>query len=329
MIFAEHMESFYRVIDDPNPEADFGTAEGYETLRRAMVVLNTDTIFGPLSYNDDQRNVGRGAAGTQWQPQTVDGNTTYRNVLVSPFLEAEADSKIPAPSAVNCTAGSYVNETLVLHEESILGNKCEVCPVDTYTATSNQLLQCHVCPVGSTTGGLTGQAHCVQENDNLLSAGTLSFGYLAASITWILSLGFIGWLIKNKSHPVVQLSQFEYMIMICIGAILSSSTIIALSIQAGSDEDTSVATRACQAAPFLYTIGWVLQYGSLTAKSFRLAKIMNNRIGLRVTVTAYDTMYLVAGVLALDLIVVITWTATYPLEVSCSIEVSLFHRLVY
>lgn len=314
MIFAEHIESFYRVVDDPDPSNDFKTEEGYEALRRAMVVLNTDTIFGPLSYNYDQRNNGRGAAGTQWQTQNIDGESIFRNVLVSPFLQAEAESKIPAPSAVNCTPGYYVNETLVTDGDAILASKCDACPVNTFTPFSNQLLQCHTCPKGSTTGDLTGEAYCIQENDNLLNAGALSFGYLAVCITWILSIGFIGWLVKKRKHPVVLLSQFEFMVMVCVGAFISSSTIIALSIQAGSDEDTDGATIGCQAAPFLYTIGWILQYGSLSAKSFRLAKIMNNQNRVRVTVTAMQTMTIVGFVLALDLIVVIVWTATHPLE---------------
>ena len=198
MIFAEHLESFYRVVDDPDPATDFATEEGYERLRRAMVVLTTETIFGPLTFDDHQRNNGRGAAGTQWQVDTTtitsssstNNETTYRNVLVAPTAEAEADVIIPAPSAVNCSPGYFVNETLVATGGAILGNKCDLCPVDTFTATPNQQLQCHACPEGSSTGGSTGESFCVQEQDNLLSPATLGFGYMAACITFLLSFVF-------------------------------------------------------------------------------------------------------------------------------------------
>ena len=320
MIFAEHIESFYRVVDDPDPASDFASEEGYERLRRAMVVLTTDTIFGPLSYNSYQRNIGRGAAGTQWQVDTTNTNNStdgviFRNVLVSPNAQAEADVIIPAPSAVDCDPGFFVNETLVATRGAILGSKCDMCPVNTYTATSNQQTQCRACPDGSTTGGSMGGSFCVQEQDNLLTNATLAFGYAAVAATWILSFSFMLWLIWNRNNPVVRISQLEFLMIVCMGAIISSSTIISLGFQAGHDEDTDKASKACKAAPFLYTIGWVLQYGSLSAKSFRLNKILNHPTMLRVKVTFAETASFLAGILVLDLSVVITWTIVHPLEV--------------
>jgi 7 transmembrane sweet-taste receptor of 3 GCPR/Tyrosine-protein kinase ephrin type A/B receptor-like len=314
VMFAQHLEAFYRVVDDPDPDSDFGTEEGYELLRRAMVVLNIDTIFGPLSYNEDQRNVGRGAAATQWQWHNVNNESVFGNLLISPASQAEAVIVFPAPSAVQCSPGYYVNETIVTTGDAILESKCAQCPAGTFTAESNQQLQCQACPEGSSTDGAIGQSNCSHENENLLSPGTLAFGYIAAGITWILSIAFAGWLFKHRNDPVVLLSQLEFMLLVCLGAVISSSTIFALSVQAGPDEDTTSASLACQAAPFLYTTGWVLQYASLSAKSWRLHRIMNG--GRRVKVTARETGSIVAAILALDWIVVITWTVVYPLEVS-------------
>jgi 7 transmembrane sweet-taste receptor of 3 GCPR len=316
VIFAQHLEAFYRVVDDPDPGTDFDTDEGYELLRRAMVVLNVDTIFGPLSYNEHQRNVGRGAAATQWQWRTVNNELIFGNLLVSPASQAEAVIVLPAPSAVNCSPGNYVNETMVMTGDAILESKCDQCSADTFTAESNQQLQCQACPEESGTDGDTGESNCVREDENLLSPGTLAFGYIVAGITWILSIGFAFWLFKHRMDPVVLLSQLEFMLLVCLGAIISSSTIFALSVQAGSDDDTTSASRACQAAPFLYTTGWVLQYASLSAKSWRLHRIMNGGALRRVKVTAMETGAIVAAILALDWIVVITWTVAYPLEVS-------------
>jgi hypothetical protein len=147
---------------------------------------------------------------------------------------------------------------------------------------------------------------------------TLGFGYASVTIVWVISLSFITWLLWHRNDPVVRISQIEFMLLVCIGAIVSSSTIIALSWQAGSndaDSDLDAASRACQAAPFLYTIGWVLQYGSLSAKSFRLHKIMNHLSMQRVTVTAWETASFLLRILILDLVVVVVWTALHPLEV--------------
>jgi hypothetical protein len=323
VLFAQHIESAYRVIDDPDPMTDFSNPEGYERLRRDLIVLNVDTIFGPVAFNTAQRNIGRAAAGTQWQPVTVDDTdgsnvttqkTLYNNVLVSPFFQAEAEVVIPAASAVNCEPGSYIQETLITNGSAILDNKCAPCPIDTFTAQPNQWLSCQPCPYGSSTVEQTGQHYCVAENDNLLSTATLVFGYTAVAITWLCSASLLYWLITNRKDPVVRISQYEFMILVCVGACISSSTIIALSWQAAHDEDTDAASRACQAAPFLYTIGWVLQYASLSAKSFRLHKIMNHPSMQRVTVTVWETANFIVRILVLDLLVVIVWTIVHPLE---------------
>ena len=322
MIFAAHLENAYRVEDNPDPLTDFSSEEGYERLRRDLIMLNIDSIFGPVQFNEAQRNIGRGAAGTQWLP--LNNDRSFRNALVSPFFQAEAEAVLPAASAQECNPGHYVNETLISSGSSLLQSKCSECPVDSYTAISNQQLQCNICPEGTSTGGLTGAKYCVKVNDNLLSKTILGFGYAAVCIVWVVSGCFMAWLYKHRNDPLVRISQVEFLFLICIGAIISSSTIIALSWQAGSSEhhrngynnDAAAASRACQAAPFLYTVGWGLMYGSLSAKSFRLHKVMSHPSMQRVTVTIWETLSFLFRILAIDLIIVIIWTTLYPLEVN-------------
>ena len=62
------LESFFRVEDIPDVEGTF--RDRYEVLRRALVNINAQTIFGPVQFNEYQRNNGRGAAGTQWLPKS-------------------------------------------------------------------------------------------------------------------------------------------------------------------------------------------------------------------------------------------------------------------
>ena len=56
------LESYFRVEDFPDVGGTF--TDRYEVLRRALVNLNAQTIFGPVQFNEFQRNNGRGAAGT-------------------------------------------------------------------------------------------------------------------------------------------------------------------------------------------------------------------------------------------------------------------------
>ena len=330
VLYSQHLQATYRVDDAPNPLADFNTTEGRERLRRAMVVLNVETIFGPVAFNEDQRNIGRGAAGTQWLPLQADGS--YLNALVSPFLQAEASTVIPAASALPCPAGQFINETYRASMGSILAGGCHGCPDGFFTNRPGEVYECRACPEGSSTEGATGATRCVAVEDNLLPLGIRIFGYAAVFMTWCFAIGFFIWMCHNRSDPVVKVSQFEFLALICVGAMISSSTILALSIQASSDQDTSIASSACTAAPFLYAIGWVLQYGSLSAKTFRLFKIMkNNKEMRRVKVTALQMSRIVVVALVIDLAIVISWTVISPLVVRTKISshvVRLFLRFL-
>lgn len=142
MLVAELLEQVYRVVDYPDVMTDFSTPEGYERMRRALMVVNANTIFGPVSFNKFQRNVGRGAAGTQWLPSftslnnetsTNNNKEEYFNALIYPFLQAESDTVLPAESAILCDAGEFVNQSLFLDDDSLLTSKCSPCPINTFT----------------------------------------------------------------------------------------------------------------------------------------------------------------------------------------------------
>jgi hypothetical protein len=83
VLFAQHLVSAYRVVDYPDPIADFASEAGREALRRDMMVLKADTLFGPVSFDENQRNNGREAAGSQWLPNKVVVNPNKKMLQVS------------------------------------------------------------------------------------------------------------------------------------------------------------------------------------------------------------------------------------------------------
>lgn len=320
VLYSQHLIDSYRVIDHPDPLADFAQPESRELLRRDMLGLKVDTIFGPISFDDNQRNNGRSSAGTQWLPRrrsdkkSETNTTSFVNMLVAPFLQAEAASVVPSSSALNCSAGTFVNETSRLENGSILESGCTDCPIDTFLPTDSTSFECQQCPAGSSTNGLKGQDACFAVNDNLMSEGVLVFGYVAVAVTFILSIGFLVWIWAYRHDAVVKISQIEFLVFVCIGAMISSSTIVALSFQAGSSEDTSQASAACTAAPFLYVIGWAVQYSSLTAKTYRLFLVMrNNKNMRRVTVTFLNILPIPILVVVVNSAILIAWTLISPL----------------
>jgi hypothetical protein len=234
--------------------------------------------------------------------------------LVSPIDQATATVVIPAPAAINCLPGSFINQSLVEVGDSVLMDKCEVCPVDTYEPNPSSGLQCRQCKDGSTTDGETGATICVELEDNLLSNGLRVFGYIAMSTVFALAISFASWTIYHRKDPVVQIGQPEFLLLMCFGSVLSSSSIIPLSIQADALEDTAAASRACMAIPWLYSTGWILQYASLFTKSYRMYRMMKNATAMRrLTVTATSMFKIVFGALLLDWAVIIPWTIIDPL----------------
>lgn len=315
-LFSRHLQSAYRVTDVPQPLADFADPAGRERLRRAMLVLTAETLFGPVAFNNHQRNIGRGAAGTQWLPENSDSEI-YSNRLVSPFLQAEASTIIPAASALPCDAGSYVNISAWAEIKTLLAGGCAMCPVDTFSKDPTSAFECNKCPRDSNTNDLVGSRFCYVYEDNRLSNGILAFGYVATSISWLLAFGFLFWIYRYRHDAMVKVSQPQFLILICIGAIISSSSVIMLGLDAGTDEDTSVATAGCMAVPFLYTIGWTLQFSSLSAKTFRLYQTMlSSKRMQRVNISATKTLSIVVLCLLVDLVIVTVWTIKSPLEVS-------------
>ena len=76
-----------------------------------------------------------------------------------------------------------------------------------------------------------------------------------------------------------------------------------------------MASLGCTLAPFLYAIGWVLQYSSLTAKTFRLYKVMQYKDRIRRKTVKFCQMFrIVCAALLIDFVILIAWTALSPLE---------------
>jgi hypothetical protein len=336
-LIADYIGSFFRI--DDYPDVDNAFLNNYEGLRRALINFNAHTIFGPIAFNEYQRNSGRGAAGMQWiEPRASislanDNNsaeegankaaTNEKEVVpefvlacMSPLDQADAAIVIPSPSASLCAPGYYVNQSLIEIEPALLGNKCSSCPINTYMAVENEYMRCVACPIGSSTMDESGATYCVQESPNLIPTGLKVLGYLFVIVSWSLAIGYIIWMIIHREDSVVKIGQPEFLLFICVGAIMSTSAIIPLTLaDTNVGEDSyAAASRSCQAIPFFYSLGWVLMYSSITAKSYRLTKVAAaaSRFS-RKKVTAKEMYKIIVAFMVLDLIVLIAWQVVDPL----------------
>lgn len=312
VLFSLHISTLYRITDVPNVTEDLAADEGYEIWRRSLLVLKGDTLFGPFALDSFHRNIGRGSAGTQWLPDTLENTTSsFRNKCVSPLPQADAAIELQSKAATTCDAGFYVSVDAIRLEASILSSKCRLCPKNTFEPAANNDVNCMRCPDGSSTEGLEGSTDCVIRNPNLLPSTVKSLGICLVGIVWFMAIFFALWLIKHRHYEVAQRGHPQFLGLICVGAIISSSTIIALmSAEAESVENFPSASRACVAIPFLYTTGWIFQYASLSVKAYRMyCDIKGSRY-----VSTLLMWLLVFLAWALDLLVVIVWTTQNPLE---------------
>lgn len=300
--------SFFKAQDFP--EVEFTLRNRYEDLRRNMLDLSIPkTLYGPTIFDGYRRNVGRGSAASQWMFPAGSSSDQAKMVLVSPDTQASSSVVYPAAASLACDAGFYANETLASVGPALLESKCSECPVDTYQPNPNIDDSCRPCPAGSGTAQKTGAEICVQEDENLIAQGAIVFGYLLVAVNISLAIAFATWTVHFRNDPVVTMGQKEFLLLLCAGSTLSSSSIIPLSFQAGVSEDTTTASRACAAVPWFYATGVTLLYSALFAKSFRMYQVVDSSQGLRRTqVTVRSTLTFVFAAVLIMWLILILWT---------------------
>lgn len=310
----QNIRSFFKGKDFPQVQLGFETQ--YEEIRRNLLDLSVPkSLYGPTSFDEHRRNIGRGSAGLQWQIPSESKTGAFEMLLISPFDQASASVIFPAPVAQTCRQGQFLNGTRLEVDQDILSNKCDSCPIDSFNAAENTVdLACQVCIPGSTTEGTTGSNICIEHEDNLVPNSLKGFGFGLMSLVYLVALFCIGWTYYQRANPVVQLSQPTFLILICFGSIISSSSIIPLSTHAGVFEDETFANRACTAVPWLYAMGWMLQYSCISVKSYRMYALVKARRQMRRVQIKTSLMLLYVGFLmSLNLVVLIPWTIIDPL----------------
>jgi hypothetical protein len=97
------------------------------------------------------------------------------------------------------------------------------------------------------------------------------WGLYALSIAAsLISLVFLIYTIKHRNHRVMRASTFPFMVIILIGTIIGNSTIFTWRL-------TSNNIATCALTPILLGIGFVLTFGALFIKSWRIHMLFNEQ----------------------------------------------------
>ncbi len=197
---------------------------------------------------------------------------------------------------------------------------------------------------------LDGKCLCTNSNDRSIGVGPnatctdisedfthvnnswYAVGYSLFAIQTLLSLFCMAWTLNFRKRTIVKASQPEYMALICFGVWIIACGILPLSLQKGDyrymqdpntgevmtnrpNEDIYRVDAACMAYPWLVAIGFALTFGALFAKIWRINKLMAGASAFRRTrVSVRDVAGFVIGLLAVEILIMLTWQLVDPLQ---------------
>mmetsp|Transcript_11900 Transcript_11900/g.17898 ORF Transcript_11900/g.17898 Transcript_11900/m.17898 type:complete len:949 (+) Transcript_11900:121-2967(+) len=153
-----------------------------------------------------------------------------------------------------------------------------------------------------------------ESSDNSIPNGLRYSGWALSGIAIICSLYFALWTFKNRNVRVVRASQPSFLIMVCVGVFIMSTSIIPMGFDdvIASQEGNDI---ACAVQPWLYSVGFVIAFSALFSKTWRINKIFHNPDKFkRVKVTAKDVLMPFVCLMSANLVVLSMWTYFNPLQ---------------
>ena len=166
-----------------------------------------------------------------------------------------------------------------------------------------------------------------EEDLNFISPGWLGVGYFFCAITVFTGLLCLGWMFVFRGKKVVRASQPPFLVMLVIGAILSSCAIIPMGTETnyristdpfsgatiGSNPDIDKVDAACMAVPWLYGIGFSLVYAALFSKIWRVKLLFQAALEMRRRAVGYkDVMFVLVAMLFVELALLVAWQVASP-----------------
>jgi gamma-aminobutyric acid type B receptor len=146
---------------------------------------------------------------------------------------------------------------------------------------------------------------------NYLSVGARSFGFTCFAVVLFTSAVFIVWVYLHRDRRVVKAAQPIFLYMICVGAALSASAIFTRSFDESFGWSEQQLSRACMASVWLFSSGYIIIYGALFAKLWRINRVLQfTRRTIEVKQVAGPSLLLVLTAV----IILCVWTAVDPLR---------------
>jgi hypothetical protein len=260
------------------------------------------------------------ASGVAIDSAEYSGAKLYENILALNFTSVTGNVVFDETGSRLSSTGSYV-----LYNHRVVDEVTESPLIGAWTAAGGWTWTDSDDPF-TFAGGTTEPPNDVEvpiENFNFVSDGLKTIGTLLVVINVIVAIVMAVLTNMKKKNRVIRASQPMFLMMILVGCIMSTMTIIPMAADDSNvtdlrdvvDDDGNIlyrtsdtASNSCMMVPTLYSLGFVFSFSALFAKVTRIAKIFGNKKLAKVTITALDMIKPIIGMLVLDGIILLLWS---------------------
>ena len=138
-----------------------------------------------------------------------------------------------------------------------------------------------------------------------------AFGLALMSTVILLGLITIIWVYVHREHPVLLAAQPRFLYAIAFGCVVFSISIFLISFDESYGWTEEQLTRACMANPWFFAIGYMMIYGALYSKLWRVNRVLQFS---RRSVSFYRAVLPFGILLALTVVSLSLTTALDPSE---------------
>jgi hypothetical protein len=146
---------------------------------------------------------------------------------------------------------------------------------------------------------------------NYLSTAVRGVGLAVMALALLLSAATTLWVYIHREHRVVKAAQPYFLYLICLSAGVSVSAVLPLSFDEGKGWSAEQIGSACMAVPWLFCLGYLITYGALFSKLWRIHRVLQmRRQAIMIKQVVWPSLALfVAALLILGL-----WTGLDPIQ---------------
>lgn len=152
-------------------------------------------------------------------------------------------------------------------------------------------------------------AQCVPEENSVVRWVGYSLGFIIIAI----ALFFGGWVVINRKHRVVRISQPIFLDIVILGVLILASAIFPLGVN-----ETNASERGCNIAcaitPWLISLGFSLIFAALFSKLWRINRVFQASSTMRrVVVSEKDVILPFAILMTVNFVILLSWTLVDPM----------------